>query len=151
MKKITRGSSRNQIFWKNFRISWSRCTDFLTSCMCAKLFQLCPTLCDLVDWYLPGSSVHGILQASILKWVAISSSRGSSWPRDLNLPLFCLISWQALYHSCHLGSPLLISYLYQLLKGNWIIILHTILLAYNKWWCFIVSTYEKISMVQNQN
>ena len=39
-------------------------------------------LCDLMDSSLPGSSVHGILQARILEWVAISSSRGSSQPRD---------------------------------------------------------------------
>ena len=39
-------------------------------------------LCDPVDCSPPGSSVHGILQARILEWVAISFSRGSSWPRD---------------------------------------------------------------------
>ena len=39
-------------------------------------------LCNLVDCSPPDSSVHGILQARILKWVAISFSRGSSWPRD---------------------------------------------------------------------
>ena len=44
--------------------------------------QLCPTLCDLMDCSLPGSCVHGILQARILEWVAIFFSRGSSWPRD---------------------------------------------------------------------
>ena len=38
----------------------------------------CLTLCDPVDCTLPGSSVHGILQARILKWVAIPFSRGSS-------------------------------------------------------------------------
>ena len=42
----------------------------------------CPTLCDPVAGILPGSSVHGILQASILEWVANPFSRGSSWPRD---------------------------------------------------------------------
>ena len=42
----------------------------------------CLTLCDPVDCSPPGSSVHGILQASILEWVAISFSRGSSQPRD---------------------------------------------------------------------
>ena len=42
--------------------------------------QSCPTLCDPMNCSLPGSSVHGILQAGILKWVAISFSRGSSWP-----------------------------------------------------------------------
>ena len=42
----------------------------------------CPVLCDPVDCSLPGSSVHGILQARIQEWVAISFSRGFSWPRD---------------------------------------------------------------------
>ena len=40
--------------------------------------QLCPNLCDPVDCSLPGSSVHGIFQARVLEWVAISFSRGSS-------------------------------------------------------------------------
>ena len=40
--------------------------------------QLHLTLCDSMDYSPPGSSVHGILQARILEWVAISSSRGSS-------------------------------------------------------------------------
>ena len=44
----------------------------------AKSLQSCPTLCDLMDHSLPGSSVHGILQAQILEWVAMPSSRGSS-------------------------------------------------------------------------
>ena len=44
--------------------------------------QSCPTLCNSMDCSPPGSSVHGILQARILKWVAIPSSRGSSQPRD---------------------------------------------------------------------
>ena len=39
------------------------------------------TLCDPMDWSLPGSSVHGIFQARVLEWVAISFSRGSSQPR----------------------------------------------------------------------
>ena len=43
--------------------------------------QLCPTLCDPVDCSLPSSSVHGIFRAGILEWVAISYSKGSSWPR----------------------------------------------------------------------
>ena len=50
--------------------------------MCAKLLHLCLTLCDHVGCRQPGSSVHGILQARVLEWVAISFSRGSSWPRD---------------------------------------------------------------------
>ena len=48
----------------------------------AKSFQSCLTLCDPVDWNPPGASVHGILQARILEWVAMPSSRGSSQPRD---------------------------------------------------------------------
>ena len=46
----------------------------------AKLLQLCPTLCDPMDYSLPGSSVRGIHQARRLEWVAISSSR------DLPIP-----------------------------------------------------------------
>ena len=44
--------------------------------------QLCPTLCDPMNCTPPGCSVHGILQARILKWAAMPSSRGSSQPRD---------------------------------------------------------------------
>ena len=44
--------------------------------------QWCPSLCHHMDFSPPGSSVHGILQARILEWVAISFSRGSSQPRD---------------------------------------------------------------------
>ena len=43
--------------------------------------QSCPTLCNPMDCSLPGSSVHGIFQAIILEWIAISFSRGSSQPR----------------------------------------------------------------------
>ena len=50
--------------------------------MCTKSFQLCPTLCNPVDYSRPGSSVHGILQARILEWVAMPSSRGSSRPKN---------------------------------------------------------------------
>ena len=51
-------------------------------CICAKLLQLCPTICDPMDHSPPGSSVHGILQARILEGVAIPFSRGSSQFRD---------------------------------------------------------------------
>ena len=43
-----------------------------------KVAQSCLTLCDPVDYSPPGSSIHGILQARILEWDAVSSSRGSS-------------------------------------------------------------------------
>ena len=44
--------------------------------------QSCPTLCDPMDCSLSGSSVHGIFQARVLEWIAISFSRGSSRPRN---------------------------------------------------------------------
>ena len=44
--------------------------------------QLCPTLCDRKDYSLPGFSIHGIFQARVSEWVAISLSRGSFRPRD---------------------------------------------------------------------
>ena len=44
--------------------------------------QSCPTLCDPMDYSLPGSSVHGIFQAIVLEWIAISFSKESSQPRD---------------------------------------------------------------------
>ena len=59
---------------------------FLLQCMKVKseseVTQLCPVLRNPTDCSLPGSSVHGISQARVLEWVAISSSRGSSQPRD---------------------------------------------------------------------
>ena len=61
--------------------------------------QSCLTAFDPRDCSLPGSSVHGILQARILEWVAVPFSRGSSRPR-LNLHLLCFscIGRQILYH-----------------------------------------------------
>ena len=50
--------------------------------VCVQSLQLCPTLCNPVDCSPPGSSLHGILQARILHWVARPSSRGSSRHRD---------------------------------------------------------------------
>ena len=49
-------------------------------CVCVCV-QLCLTLCNPMDYSLPGSSAHGILQARILEWIVISSSRGSSQPK----------------------------------------------------------------------
>ena len=52
-------------------------------CMCSAT-QSCLTLCDPMDYSLPSSSVHGTFQARVLKWFAISFSRGSSPHRDRN-------------------------------------------------------------------
>ena len=62
--------------------------------------QLCPTLCNPMDCSLPGSSVHGSLQARLLKWVAIPGDLAP--PQGSNLgPLHCR---QILYHLSHQGN-----------------------------------------------
>ena len=48
----------------------------------SEVAQSCPTLCDPMDCSLPSSSVHGVFQAIVLEWIAISFSSGSSQPRD---------------------------------------------------------------------
>ena len=62
--------------------------------------------CDPMDCSPPGSSVHGVLPATILKWIAIPFTRGSSWPRDqTHISYISCISRLVLYHWHHLGSP----------------------------------------------
>ena len=56
----------------------------------SEVAQSCPNLCNHMDCSLPGSSIHGILQARTLEWVAISFSRGSSQPRD-RTQVSCLV------------------------------------------------------------
>ena len=66
-----------------------------------KLFvaQLYPTLCDPMDYSQPGFSVHGILQARVLRWVAVPFSRGSSQPRDqTHISYVSCIGSRVLYH-----------------------------------------------------
>ena len=73
-------------------ITWGECKVwgplFLSSAslsftvVCVKVAQSCLTLCDPMNCSAPGSSVHGILQARTLEWVAVPFSRGSSRPRD---------------------------------------------------------------------
>ena len=83
---------------------WGRV--FYTKSMSVKSLQLCPTLCDPVDCIPPGSSVHRILQARILEWVAKPSSRGSSLPRDQTYISYVSRTGRwVLYHEHHLGSP----------------------------------------------
>ena len=66
----------------------------------------CVWLCDPMECGLPGSSIHGILQAIILEWVAIPSSRESSGPRDwTHLSWVSCIGGWVLYHWRCLGSP----------------------------------------------
>ena len=61
--------------------------------VCCLVTKTCPALCNPMNYSPLGSSVHGISQARILEYVAISFSRGSSWPRDWNLDY--ILHWQA--------------------------------------------------------
>ena len=78
----------------------------LSNISCAKSLQLCPSLCNSKEGGPPGSSVHGILQAGILEWVAMPSSKGSSQLRDRTyISYVSCIGRQVLYHQHHLGIP----------------------------------------------
>ena len=66
--------------WATREGSWKE--EFTLDYLCAKSLQSCLTLCNSMDYSLPVSSIHGILQARILEWVAMPSSRESSQPRD---------------------------------------------------------------------
>ena len=69
------------------------------STMHTKLLQSYPTVCKPTDYSLPGFSVHGILQARILEWFAISSCRGSFRPRDQTWASYVsCIGRKVLYH-----------------------------------------------------
>ena len=82
--KFSKSTARS---WRsNLLVIYIKCErqDLKTSglCLCAQSLQSCMTLCDSMNSSLPGSSVHGILQARILHWVAIPSSRESSQSKD---------------------------------------------------------------------
>ena len=70
--------------------------------------QVCLTLCDPMDHSPPSSSVHGIFQARILEWVAISFSKGSSWPRDWTrvFCVSCTDRWIFFFTTVPSGKPL---------------------------------------------
>ena len=92
--------------------SWCVC---VCVCVCTKSHQSRPTLCNPVDHSLSGSSLHGILQARILEWVAVPS-RGSSQPRDRTWVCYisCIsrpprVTWED-PHSCYRPQ---MSYIYQ--------------------------------------
>ena len=72
----------------------------------SEVTQSCPTLCNPMDCSLPGSSVHGIFQARILEWVAISHSRESSQPSDqTHISCISCIGGQILYHCTTWEAP----------------------------------------------
>ena len=73
----------------------------LVACVFSKSLQSCLTLCDPMDHSLSGFSVHGILHAKILKWVAMLPCRGI-FPTQGSEPCLCVscIGRQVLYHHC---------------------------------------------------
>ena len=66
---------------------------------CHLVAKSCVTLCDAMDYSLPGFSVHGILQERILYWLAMPSSKGSTWLRDQTMSRVSHTSRRILYHS----------------------------------------------------
>ena len=86
------------IIWKNSPVL----VQLINMCVPA---QSCLTLCNPMNCGPPASSIHGILQSKVLEWVAISSSRGSSWPRAwTQVSYISFIGRQVLYCQYHLGS-----------------------------------------------
>ena len=114
---------------------WSFATEFfhsacfqgifiLCAVCCAQLLQSCLTLCDFMNCSLPGSSVHGVLQASILEEAARPFSRGSFQPRDRTcVSYISCIGRQVLYHYGSLSQYIFYDWGY---SNIWI----------NQTWCF---------------
>ena len=96
----------NFFFWYWVMVFYIKKKITLEKFVCVwSVAQLCPTLCDPMDCSLP-DSVRGILQARILGWVTISSSRGSSQPRDWTRFSLHLLHWQESSVPLHyLGGP----------------------------------------------
>ena len=79
-------------------------SDLIPSCMLSR-FSRVQLSCDPMDYSLPGSSVHDIFQARILKWVAMPSSKRSFLLRDgTHISYVSYTGRRALYHECHLGN-----------------------------------------------
>ena len=72
---------------------------------CVTLLQSCLTLFDPMDCSPPGSSVHGILQARIMEWIARPSSRESSRPRDWTLVSYFSCIGGMFFSPAHHGKP----------------------------------------------
>ena len=77
-----KSEENNGILWTSYPVSHLVSPKCRRSQSVLRVTQSCPTLCNPMGYSLPGSSIHGILQARILEWVAIPFSRGSSQPRD---------------------------------------------------------------------
>ena len=88
----------------NLDSSFPGCCDICGVYMHAKSLQSCRTLCNPVKNSPPGSSVHGILQARKLEWIAIPPSKGSSQPGNRSQVSHLLHYRQILHLLSHLGS-----------------------------------------------
>ena len=112
--------------------------------MCTKLLQSCPILCDSVDHSPSGSSVYAVLHASVLEWVAISFSRGSSWPRD-QIQISCTAV--ILYHLSHQRSPLTYMIAFNF-HNHLALFITTIPIIYiNIWRCRSINSFPKITSI----
>ena len=105
------------------RIKYLLWTEFILKVK-MNVTQSCLTLWDPMDCSLPGSSVHGILQAGILQWVAIPFSRGSSQPRDRTQVSWIAFRFFTVWASgkpkkTGMGSLSLLQWVFQTQGLNW--------------------------------
>jgi len=80
--------------FKQMQLSFSSWEAVKIQCMHGKFLQSCLTLCNPMNHSVPGSSVHGMLQARILECIVMPSSRGSSQPRDWTQVPDVYLHWQ---------------------------------------------------------
>ena len=92
-------------YYKDLGYSTQHC------CCAAKSLASCPSVCDLMDYSPPVSSVHGIFKGKMLEWVAIFYVRGSSLPRGWTcISCICCTGRRILLPLVPPGKPLLIIY-----------------------------------------
>ena len=108
--KTTDSLERLKMMEKKERRRWGHLQFLFLWGLDVKVPQSCLTFCDPMDCSPTGSSIHGISQERILEWIAISFSRGSSWPRDQTQVSFIA---EILYLLSHQESPW---YLYSSVK-----------------------------------
>ena len=108
--KLILTNLKQVLFWKNksFLVKYdfpSRVQHtiwYYAAATAAKFLQSCPTLCDPVDGRPPGSWVHGILQARVLEWVAITFSNALKWKvkvKSLSRVRLLATPWTAVYQA----------------------------------------------------
>ena len=95
LKKKNHFDNRQFLVLPNIRNTFVSviCSVTVCVCVCVLVAQSCLTLCNSMDCSPPGSSVHGILQARTLEWVAIPFSREPSQPRDQTQVSYSVITF----------------------------------------------------------